>query len=129
MYIMYKNNALYITYYTNIQWRAISLSLFSFIWDTITPQIKANDHYSFEKSDIFWVGGKNLVHFLIKNKHTWQFWNKHVFNELYRQCKNKSVAHIWHVTVYMYIHCIHIWWRQNQEKSPCPSFNYSVYVH
>ena len=60
MYIMYKINALYITYYTNIQWRAISLSLFSFIWDTI----KANYHYSFEKSDIFWVGGKNLVHFL-----------------------------------------------------------------
>ena len=40
MYIMYKINALYITYYTNIQWRAISLSLFSFIWDTKLHKLK-----------------------------------------------------------------------------------------
>ena len=40
MYILYKINALYITYYTNIQWRAISLSLFIFIWDTKLHKLK-----------------------------------------------------------------------------------------
>ena len=53
--------------------------------DTITPQKQMlhMSFWSFGKTVIFIAGGKNLVHLLKKKKHTWKFWNKHVFSELY----------------------------------------------